>query len=120
MKALAWSLASVALMSLVLNTACGSKDDDKEETAATSTYTYEANTKAIINANCIDSGCHNAGSPYKSLTTLDGVKTMGASNMIARINATDSSGMPKDKPEWKNTDDAKILLNWLAGGADLK
>jgi hypothetical protein len=120
MKALALSFASVAFMSLVLNSSCGSKDDDKEETAATSTYTYTANTKTIIDANCIDGGCHNSGSVNKGLTTLAEVKAMGPSKMITRIQATDSSVMPQNDQSWKNTDDAKILLDWLAGGADLK
>lgn len=119
MKALAWSFVSVTLMSLAL-TACGSKDDDKEEAAATSTYTYAANTEDIINENCATSGCHNAGSVNKGLTTLAEVKAMGTAKMITRIKATDSSVMPQNDQAWKNTDEAKILLDWLAGGADLK
>jgi hypothetical protein len=120
MRALTWSVVSVAVMSLILNTACGSKDDDKEETAATSSYTYTANTKAIIDADCATSGCHNSGSVNKGLTTLAEVKAMGTTKMITRINATDSTVMPQNDQSWKNTDEAKILLDWLAGGADLK
>lgn len=119
MKALAFSLISVSFMSLVL-TACGSKDDDDEETAATSTYTYEANTKAIINANCIDSGCHNAGSANKGLTTLAEVKAVGASKILTRVQATDSSVMPQNDQNFKSSSDGKILIDWLTGGADLK
>jgi uncharacterized membrane protein len=118
MKALAWSLVSVTFMSLAL-TACGSKDDDKEEAAPTSTYTYEANTQKIINDNCATGGCHNAASPNNHLTTLQEVKD-NATEMAKRIKATDGSVMPQGKPTWKNTDEAKILLDWLAGGADLK
>jgi hypothetical protein len=117
MKALAFSMISVTFMSLVF-TACGSKDDDKEETAVTSTYTY-ANTEAIIKENCATGGCHDAESSNKHLTTLAEVKA-NATEMAKRIKATDGTVMPQGKPTWKNTDDGKILLDWLAGGADLK
>ncbi len=119
MKALAWTFASVAFVSLCLNTACGSKDDDDETTAATSTYTF-ADVDDILLSDCATSGCHNTGSVNKGLTTLAEVKTMGASKMITRIQATDSTVMPQNDQSYKNSADAKKLLDWLAGGADLK
>lgn len=118
MKALAFSLISVSFMSLVLN-ACG-KDDDEEETAATSSYTYEANTKTIINASCATSGCHNSGSANKGLSTLAEIKAVGASKLLARVQATDSTVMPQNDQSFKSTDNGKILIDWLKGGADLK
>ncbi|HET9236954.1 MAG TPA: hypothetical protein VFO10_06870 [Oligoflexus sp.] len=119
MKALAFSLISVSFMSLVL-TACGSKDDE-EEAAPTSTYTYEANTQAIIDKNCATSDCHGKGNSARNteLTSLAQIKPVAA-EMAKRIKATDSSVMPQDEPNFKNTDEGKILLDWLAGGADLK
>jgi hypothetical protein len=119
MKALAFSLISVSFMSLVL-TACGSKDDDEETTAATSKYTY-ADTASIVNNSCATSSCHGAANTVgnKKFTSIAEIKPYAA-EMIARINATDSSVMPQDEPNFKNTDNGKILLDWLAGGADLK
>jgi hypothetical protein len=118
MKALAFSLISVSLMSLVL-TACG-KDDDEETAAATSTYTY-ADTASIINNSCSTSSCHGAANTVgnKKFTSIAEIKPYAA-EMAKRIKATDSSVMPQNEPNFKNTDEGKILLDWLAGGADLK
>jgi len=121
MKALAWSFVSVAILSLALNTACGSKDDDDEAVvAATSTYTYAADTKTIIDANCATSGCHAAGSANGPLTTLAQVKAVGTTKMITRIRADDSTRMPQNNTTFETSAEGVKLLDWLAGGADLK
>jgi hypothetical protein len=121
MKAFAFSFASVMLVSLALNTACGSKSDDSDEAASTtSSYTYTADTKAIIDANCATSGCHAAGSVNKPMTTLAEIKTVTATKMITRLKADDSTRMPQNDTTFETSEDGVILLDWLAGGSDLK
>ncbi|HYX35243.1 MAG TPA: hypothetical protein VE954_19275 [Oligoflexus sp.] len=123
MRAFAFSFVSVTLVSLALNTACGSKSDDSDEVAATTTtssYTYTANTKAIIDANCTASGCHAAGSVNKPMTTLAEIKAVTAAKMITRIKADDSTRMPKNNTTFETSDAGVMLLDWLAGGSDLK
>src|SRR6478735_6446602 len=110
MKAFSWSFLSVTVVSLALNTACGSKTEEKEDTAAaTSEYTYAADTKAIIDANCATSGCHAAGSAYRHFTTLAEIKPY-ASTMITRIKATDSTRMPQDNTTFETSEDGVMLL----------
>jgi uncharacterized membrane protein len=122
MKALALSFVTIALAGLTLNTACGSKSDDEEETSAatSSSYTYTADTKAIIDANCATSGCHAAGSVNKPMTTLAEIKVVTAIKMITRLRADDSTRMPQNDTTFETSEDGEILLDWLAGGADLK
>src|SRR4051812_32146592 len=105
MKAFAWSILSVTVVSLALNTACGSKSDDKEETTTkTTTYTYTADTQAIINENCATSGCHGANPTSIKLTTLAEI-TPRAATMAARIRATGISKMPQNVTTFETSED---------------
>jgi len=118
-KACSLSFWSTTFLALTFINACGSKSDDKETTpvaSTTSTYLY-ADAAPIISANCFGSGCHNTTAA--KLTTLAEVKTAKAS-MITRINATNSTRMPPTGTTFVSSADGVKLLNWLAGGADLK
>ncbi|WP_141734759.1 hypothetical protein [Oligoflexus tunisiensis] len=119
MKALALTFVTVTFVSLGLSTACGSGSDE-DEAAATSSYTYVADTKAIIDGSCATTDCHAAGSVNKPMTTLDEIKAIGPTKMITRLKATDSTRMPQDDSTFETSEEGKILLDWLAGGADLK
>lgn len=121
MKAHVTSLWSLAIVSLTLHTACGSKSDDekKDDQAATSAYTY-TDTKAIVDTHCASAGCHAAGSVNKALTTLAEIKAVTATKMLTRIRATDATRMPQDNANFATSADGQVLIDWLEGGADLK
>lgn len=118
----AWSFLSVSFVSLALSVGCGSKSDDKDEAASTTTsYTYVANTKAIIDANCSGSTCHSTGTtdsiPFANLTQVKAKKA----TILTRLQSTDATlRMPKDVTGFLDTEDGQILLEWIQLGSDLK
>lgn len=71
--------------------------------------------KAIIDENCVV--CHAAGGPVDVLPfqTLDQIR-----GRAERMKAALADGrMPLGNPDFKNTSDGRLLLEWLSSGVDL-
>ncbi len=119
-KIVTTALLCTSFSGLAFMTACGSKSDSKDTPAAstTSTYTYAADTKAIIDTNCATAGCHANGTAAP-LDTLARVK-VAATAMTDRIKRTDGKIMPPSDKTFAASANGVKLLDWLAGGADLK
>ena len=114
----AWILAFAFSLSLV---SCGSKDDDKAvvPAAATTTTTTTlkfADVETIIKTSCgTGTNCHVG--TYDSVAEVKAAK----SEISDRVNSTVANKvMPKDELDFKSTADGKKLIEWLAGGEDLK
>lgn len=106
-------LFSVACM-LVLFAGC--KKETKEDVIDCTgvSPSYNSEIKPIINANCISSGCHNAGSSNGDYTTYAGLKTDASSGVLESrviINKT----MPPSGP--LSLEDRKKIKCWISSGA---
>lgn len=106
-------LFSIACL-LVLFPAC--KKETKEEVIDCTgvSPSYNSEIKLIINANCISSGCHNAGSSNGDYTTYNGIKIDAASGVLENrviINKT----MPPSGP--LSLEDRKKIKCWISSGA---
>ncbi len=106
-------LFSIAFM-LVLFPAC--KKETKEEVidCTGGSPSYNSEIKPIINANCISSGCHNAGSSNGDYTTYAGLKAVASTGTLESrviINKT----MPPSGP--LSLEDRKKIKCWISSGA---
>lgn len=75
---------------------------------------YNSEIKPIINANCISSGCHNAGSSNGDYTTYAGLKAVASTGTLESrviINKT----MPPTGP--LSLEDRKKIKCWISSGA---
>lgn len=75
---------------------------------------YNSEIKPIINANCISSGCHNAGSSNGDFTTYAGLKAVASTSTLESrviINKT----MPPTGS--LSLEDRKKIKCWISSGA---
>ncbi|MEY2988336.1 MAG: hypothetical protein RJB13_1857 [Pseudomonadota bacterium] len=96
---------------------CG--DDNKETTntggsssACDSSLTFDSDIKTIVQSggtgNCAASGCHS------NYGTLSGISA-NKSSILARVKSTSASTvMPKNKLDFKTSDDGVKLISWLS------
>lgn len=97
------------------STSGGSSSSTSSSTAGSS-YTYEANAKAILTKYCTT--CHKAGGQAADwpLTTFAEVNNWRADI----ISAVAGGSMPKLNPTFKTSPEADVLLKWLRAEGDLK
>ena len=75
---------------------------------------YTSDVKPIINANCLSSGCHSAGSSNGDYTTYDGLKKVALSGSLERRVVTNKS-MPVSSP--LSLEDRKKIKCWISSGS---
>jgi len=97
---------------LILN--CCKKDEYQNLNCLPMPVTYTSAIKAIIDANCISSGCHNSGSPHGNYTTYDGV-LIRANNGTLSKRVLYTKDMPKNST--LTLDDRKKIKCWIDSGA---
>jgi hypothetical protein len=112
MKKLFWLMPlTIAVLSL-LN--CKKVNEYKGLDCSAVNPTYTGAIKAIVDANCTMSGCHNAGSPNGNYTTYEGL-------LIRVNNGTLSKRVlyTKDMPKGGSLslEDRKKLKCWIDAGA---
>lgn len=115
-------LFSVACLAAFLFSACGG--DDKKDTVdcTGSTPTYDNNVKAILDANCAVSGCHDNGTKadgydYSSYATARAVAVSKKTELLGSINHT--SGFEKMPQGFAKLSAAEIktITCWVENGA---
>ena len=75
---------------------------------------YTADIKLIIDANCLGSGCHNAGSSKGDFTTYSGLKAIADDGSLEKKVITNQS-MPPSSP--LSLDDRKKIKCWINSGS---
>ncbi|MDP1747635.1 MAG: hypothetical protein Q8L90_18825 [Bacteroidota bacterium] len=106
-------LFSIACM-LVLFPSCKKETKDEVIDCTGVSPSYNSEIKPIINANCISSGCHNAGSSNGDYTTYAGLKAVASTGTLESrviINKT----MPPSGP--LSLEHRKKIKCWISSGA---
>jgi hypothetical protein len=101
-------LVNMVLMSLRVEEAHGA---DGSFVSAGLTF---ADVEPIVSANCATSGCHDGVEMFSLKTREDFFK-----RKPRPMNAINRGSMPKDNPDFKDSDDGKKLLEWLMGNQDV-
>ena len=109
---------ALALATSVVLASCGSDEDD-EETATETSYTFDGNISAIINKSCIGAtGCHGTAEGNGSVYQANRAEVVAdATSIIDRIQrATTASGFmpPTTSSQVLSSGDRQILLDYLA------
>lgn len=112
-KTIKFLLFSISFMLVVLPACKKEKKEDVIDCTGVSP-SYNSEIKPIISANCLSSGCHNAGSSNGDYTTYNGLKAVAASGVLESrviINKT----MPPSGP--LSLDNRKKIKCWISSGA---
>lgn len=103
-----------SLLFLILVHSCKKEGDYDNLDCTSIAATFSANVKPIINANCLGSGCHDAGSVNGDLTTYAGVKSKVRNGTFERQVLTDKT-MPQLSA--LSLSDRQKLKCWLNSGS---
>lgn len=93
---------------------CRKKDEYANLDCSTISSAYNANIRPIINANCMSSGCHNAGSVHGDFSTYAGVKAK-VDNGSMNTRVLEDKNMPPSGP--LPLDARKKIKCWIENGA---
>lgn len=93
---------------------CCKKDEYKNLDCTTMQVTYTSTIKAIIDANCISSGCHNAGSLNGNYTEYDGLLIRVKNGTLSK-RVLYTKDMPKNGT--LSLEDRKKIKCWIDSGA---
>lgn len=83
-------------------------------TTCSSSYTYSADIKSIIDASCLGSGCHGSGSGRGDFTTYAGLKSYITNGSFKREVVTNKT-MPQGSS--LSTEQRSKISCWLDNGA---
>ena len=84
-------------------------------------FTYEADAKAVLDANCATAGCHASGSPVGSLANYSDAKTMAENGRIIGAIKHESGFSPMPKGQSKMSDeDIESIEQWIVDGLEEK
>lgn len=75
---------------------------------------YSTDIKPLINANCISSGCHNAGSSNGDFSQYSGLKTVAENGKLDE-RVIGQQDMPPSKK--LSLDERKKIKCWIKSGA---
>jgi hypothetical protein len=98
---------------IILIAACKKDKEEKIDCTGVSP-SYNSEVKSIINANCLSSGCHEAGSSNGDYTTYDGLKAVATSGTLESRTVTNKT-MPPSSP--LSLEDRKKIKCWISAGA---
>lgn len=101
-------------VSLFFVAACGKKDEYKDLNCSTINAKYNADITPIINANCLSSSCHGAGSANGDYTTYAGIKMKADNGSLSTRILYDKSMPPNGELSLDNRNKIKC---WLDNGA---
>lgn len=90
------------------------KEDQEVIDCSNTTSRYTNEVKPIINASCLSSGCHNAGSNNGDYTTYAGLKAVASSGALQN-RVIDNKTMPPSQP--LSLEDRKKIKCWIDAGA---
>ena len=92
------------------------KKEKKEEAIDCSgvSPSYVSEVKPIVNANCLSSGCHNAGSANGDYTTYNGLKAVASSGALESRAVTNKTMPPSGA---LSLADRKKIKCWVSSGA---
>lgn len=115
-------LFSVACLAAFLFSACGGKDTPATVDCSGSTPTYDLNVKAIFDATCASSGCHDSvtkeqGYDYSSYATAKAISLSKKAELLGSINHTSGyEKMPQGFAKLSAAD-IKTITCWVENGA---
>jgi len=108
---------SLILAGCLLVVSCKKNKEENElddVDCSTISASYNANIKAITTANCVSSGCHNAGSSKGDFTTYAGLKAVADKGAL-ESKVIKSNAMPPSTG--LGIEDRKKIKCWLNSGA---
>ena len=102
-------LTGVIVIAMLLGIAACKKDSTTSCTPSDTTQTYTAKVKAIMDANCISSGCHDAAtaSGGVNLTTFAGTVSATKNNNL--VQQVQTGLMPQGASKLADADIASII-----------
>lgn len=99
---------------LVFISSCAKEKGEKIIDCSGATPSYVSDIKPIINANCLSSGCHNAGSNHGDFTAYDGLKRVASSGSLERKVVVEKT-MPVSSE--LSFEERKKIKCWINSGA---
>ena len=107
----------IVITIIICSLFCCKKDEYKGLDCSTTLVTYDSTIKVIIDAHCLSSGCHNAGSPNGNYTTYAGIFARVKNGTLAQ-RVLYTKDMPKNSS--LSLEDRKKIKCWIDGGAPEK
>ncbi len=114
---------ALLLIICLLQTACKDDDEPTPITCPDEVVTYEQDIKAIVDASCAYSGCHDSSNPDvpHNYTTYDGMLIVLENGrledrVIDKMEMPPSDQVPDGKPKNLTASQINLIQCWLEDG----